>query len=141
MAGVARTKAALRIVADGLDPEVVTQTLGCAPSWQVKRGEPNPRAPRARASTGVWSLQSTIASDEQLEAHLLALLEQLPRPSAIRDLPDDWDAEFFVGLFMRDVNEGFSLSPDLLRQIGDAGLGLGFDIYGPLDDLSPEPGE
>lgn len=70
MPGIARTKASLRIVADSLDPEVVTRTLGCFPSWQVRRGEPNPRAPRATASTGVWSLESGLADDEPLEAHL-----------------------------------------------------------------------
>jgi hypothetical protein len=38
---------------------------------------------------------------------------------------------FFCGLFLDEMNEGISLSPDTLAAIGSRGLSSGLDIYGP----------
>jgi len=42
-----------------------------------------------------------------------------------------FEVDIFCGLFMGSSNEGLSLSPRTLSALGQCGIELGLDIYGP----------
>jgi hypothetical protein len=46
------------------------------------------------------------------------------------ELTTRFSADLFCGLFMREGNEGLSLSPETMQALGSRRLLLGLDIYG-----------
>ena len=136
MASLAKSTVGLRVSGEQLDPNDLVMLLKYRPSTaltttlkQVRRGT-GPDAPTQQ----IWSLgyQETDATD--LEAKLVALLGQLTDDlRAWAQLTSKYGADLFCGLFMDTSNEGFELSPQLLRTIADRGLKVGFDIYSSID--------
>ena len=52
-----------------------------------------------------------------------------------RRLADRFRVDVFCGFFMRDANEGISVSPLTLKRLGERGIELGLDIYAPSQKL------
>jgi hypothetical protein len=46
-------------------------------------------------------------------------------------LSSDFDADIYCGLFMQEECEGLGLSPRTLSRLGERGLVLNLEIYGP----------
>lgn len=51
-----------------------------------------------------------------------------------RELSAKYESDLFVGLFLKEFNEGFYVSPDCLAMLGERGVKLGLDIYGQGED-------
>jgi hypothetical protein len=132
---ILRSCASLRIFGDDLDPDEVTRALGAQPTGVARKGQRG-RLPSGReglASTGSWFLAGKIRSPGDLDADIRELLGRIePDPAVWRDVAARHRCDVFCGLWMEEDTEGVSLAPDVLRLLGERGLLLDLDIYGPL---------
>lgn len=131
MAEIHETHVALLISGDDLDPDEMTALLGQVPTSSHRKGDVISVTGRLGRS-GMWRLAADVSIPGALEAQIDDLLN-----SVTLDL-DRWRAikaryhiELFCGLFMKQTNEGLSLSPTLLARVAERGIELGFDIYDP----------
>jgi hypothetical protein len=131
---VDRFRITLRLSGDDLDPERISELLGCAPTRAHRKGLPIFGQEGARnAKTGQWHL--TIESrdgDEQgdLEDGIRALLERLPSDLDLwARLTNAYSADLFCGLFLQAENRGFGISAEISRLVAERHLNIGFDIY------------
>lgn len=138
MAQVAKSQAGLRIIGDDLIPDEVTELLGCPPTAAQFKGEELvvPKTGRVRiAKFGMWRLRATVCQPEDLDGQVSELLDQLSDdPDVWNNLASRFKMDLFVGFFLQDTNEGCVVSPETLHKLGQRGIALGLDIYGPPGD-------
>jgi Domain of unknown function (DUF4279) len=134
MAEIDRASASFRLFGDTLNPEVVSEQLGMAPSSAGAKGESRPsrkKSPPLRWRTGSWILESRLPQSSKLDEHLRDLLDRLEAHAAtIRGfVAQGYRADIFCGCFLDASNEGTLLQPDTIRLLGLLGVPLGLDIY------------
>ena len=146
MAHLHLSVATLRIVSDDLVPERITKLLGCEPTdsqtkGQIIRGH---KTGRERVTKiGMWRLKATDCEPEDLDKQVAELLGKLTQDLSIwASLSKQFAIDLFCGLFMEESNEGVEVSAETLMALGQRGIVLGLDIYGPIqeikgDDLCP----
>jgi hypothetical protein len=125
--------ASLRLFGDSLDPDEITRLLGCHLTESRRKGDviPDKRYHRV-ASTGSWRLDGALPDTTDIEEQLLGLLAAVTSDLKVwRRLTGEFDVDIFCGLFLDECNRGFSLSPQLSRMLGERGIEVGFDVYGP----------
>ena len=128
------TDASLRFFGDDLDPVELTASLGREPTVGVRKGGVWKTSRGAEKVARTGSRRLSVARrqpgnlDEQCDEILAALTDVL---SIWRNLTNRFQAELLWGLCMREGNEGVELSPDTLKDLGERGLSLDLDIYGP----------
>ena len=137
MAQIQRSLATLRIVGDNLDPTEITRLLGCAPDAAQTRGEEI--AARSGGSVriarkGMWRLSATDREPEDLDAQIRELLSKLTDDLTVwASIAERHRVDLFCGLFMREGNEGLSITPESLAALGLRRIELGLDIYDGRD--------
>lgn len=135
MAHLQRAVATLRVIGVDLVPENVSAMLGCRPTKAERAGEnvPTKSPGRSRvAKTGQWTLFATDTEPENLDAQVSELLGQLTQDLDVwRQLSQSFRVDLFCGWFMGGSNEGVVVSPQTLVALGERGIELGLDIYGP----------
>ncbi|MGI2031758.1 DUF4279 domain-containing protein [Rhizobium panacihumi] len=137
MPAVHQTIACLRFFGDDLDPDHVSKLLGAIPTTAYRKGAamPSSDGKKAVAETGSWQLEADEELSGELGEQISALLSGLSDDLSVwRDLSSQYDGDIFLGLFLGEANEGFTLDPTLLSAIGDRGLVLDFDIYASEED-------
>lgn len=136
MAHLARSVATLRIFGDDLLPEDVSSMLAGSPTRAERKGEViRTKAGERVASTGAWRLEASATEPEHLDAQVAELLGQLtPNLETWRALGERYRLDLFCGWFMKESNEGVSVSPATLLALGNRGIELGLDIYAPSQD-------
>lgn len=85
--------------------------------------------------TGAWILDGEVSESGDVDGQVSRLL-------ACVDLSlEQWGAlsarfesDIFCGWFMRDWNEGISVSPRTMRMLAERNITLSVDIYALLDD-------
>ncbi len=93
--------------------------------------------------TGSWRLKATDCEPENLDKQVAELLGKLTQDLSIwAFLSTQFAIDLFCGLFMEESNEGVEVSAETLMALGQRGIMLGLDIYGPIreikgDDLCP----
>ena len=86
-------------------------------------------------NSGSWRLRATERSPADIDGQVSELLARVTsNPDVWRKL-SRYRVDVFCGLFMDKSNEGFELSPDTMRQLSNQGIKIGFDIYGPRDEV------
>ena len=134
MAHLARSKASLRIFGDDLNPDEVSHLLGCVPTeaWtkgQVKVFESGRDVVR---KSGAWFLKATAAEPENLDRQVEELMAQMSSDLDIwSTITQKYEVDLFCGWFMEESNEGVSMSAHTLYLLGERGIELSLDIYGP----------
>ena len=130
MAAIARVRASLRVLGDGLEPDEVSALLGRPPTRQHRKGDKIEGRADAVEPTGAWILDSGLSEKVELEEHIEVLLGSLSNDS------DEWasltarfSASIHCGLFLDQYNEGFELSPRIAQALAERGLVAAFDIY------------
>lgn len=144
MAHLARSVASLRIFGDDLIPEEVTNLLGCAPTNSYPKGFVQVmRSGRELVrKTGGWFLDASPAEPENLDGQVTELLSQLTSDMSIwSGLAQRFTLDLFCGWFMGGSNEGVSVAPNTLRALGERGIELSLDIYGPDDEPASTPAQ
>lgn len=134
MAHLSKSMATLRVSGKDLQPGEITAWLGAAPTDSHAKGEQRESSPgRGRTpSSGLWSLSARATEPENLDAQVAELLAQLTPDLAVwRKLSEHYRIDLFCGWFMGGGNEGVSISPKTLLALGERGIELGVDIYGP----------
>lgn len=137
MGPLQRAVASLRIAGDDLDPDQVSAALGAVPTHGQARGqEISLKAGRTRiAQFGQWRLHATETEPEDLDGQVAELLGQLTNDLAVWSaLGHHYKIDLFCGWFMGGTNEGVTISAATLRALGERGIALGLDIYGPDTD-------
>ncbi len=137
MSDISRSIISIRLFGAKLDPEYLTQHLGCLPSSAAQKGEKlTKRGGKARIlKKGFWRLEyegsDTIILEGKIELLFGKLTDNL---DTWQEITKDLEvADIFCGLFIDRWNEGFALSPSIMKKISDRGLKINFDIYAPTN--------
>jgi len=135
MGHMQRSAATLRIVGDDLIPAEVSSLLGCAPTTAEHKGEVlfgKKTGSERIARIGTWRLESTNQEPENLDGQIEEILHKVTGEI------ETWNAltrrfriDLFCGLFMGNGNEGLAISPGALFALGQRGIELALDVYGP----------
>ena len=140
MAHLGMSAAALRIGGDDLDPTEITRLLGCPPTRAQTKGERIVGAETGHvrvAKTGMWRLVAPDSEPEDLDGQVAFLLNTLTDDLSVwKALRDRFEIDLFCGLFMTGSNEGATISAMTLRRLGERGIEIGLDIYGPIKSES-----
>jgi hypothetical protein len=138
MACIGKSAATLRISGDDLVPEDVSILLGSQPTTSYRKGDVKSMRSggELKRKTGSWSLQTADHEPENLDMQVAELLGGLTQNLDIWvALSQRFKLDLFCGLFMECTNEGLSLSPETLRQLGVRGIEIGLDIYAPIREV------
>jgi len=137
MANISRSTISIGLFGSELNPEKITQLLGCEPTSAAKTGEKiiKPNGKERIVKKGFWHLtygeSDEVILEEKFELLFARLTDNL---ESWREVTRNLDkAYIFCGLFIDNWNEGFSLSQSILKKISDRNLEVGFDIYSPTD--------
>jgi hypothetical protein len=134
MARMQKSVATLRITGDDLLPAEVSTLLSCTPTSAQRKGDVivGRTGVRRTARTGKWSLHSEEQEPENLDGQIEEILGKLTANTAVwQTLARKYRLDLFCGLFMGGGNEGLSISPTSLLSLGERGIELGLDVYGP----------
>lgn len=134
MAQMYKSVATLRIIGDDLVPTDVSRLLNCTPTTATKKGDVivGKSGLQRIARTGMWSLQSEDRQPENLDGQIEEILGKMTANMEIwQTLARRFRMDLFCGLFMSGGNEGLSISPTSLLSLGQRGIQLGLDVYGP----------
>jgi uncharacterized protein YjbJ (UPF0337 family) len=135
MAHLDRSVATIRIAGDDLKPAEISTLLGHAASKEQVKGEVlvGKVTGRSRtAKTGMWLLEATDATPEDLDGQIAELLGKLTGNLSVwAQIATKYEIDLFCGLFMKVSNEGLSISAASLKALGERGIELSLDIYGP----------
>ena len=122
-----------RISGVGLDSSAITATLGLEPSLTREVGDRRDEATRWEEAMWSYNGFSDPASEvtwPSLEDGLQFLLEKLwPARKALETYKQKYEMIFWCGCFQSDSNGSTSLSPDILAQLGEFGVGVFIDTY------------
>jgi len=120
---------------DSLDPDKITDRLGCEPTQKNSKGDVRvmPKSGREVVQkSGMWRLQARECEPEKIDAQVSEILGQLSSDLDVwQELASSYDIDLFCGLFMEQGNEGLEISPSTLQALGERGILLGLDIYDP----------
>ncbi|WP_414440146.1 DUF4279 domain-containing protein [Burkholderia sp. 22PA0106] len=135
MAHLHKSVASLRISGDDLVPTEISNLLGCLPTLCQLKGEPiiGKKSEQIRiARFGMWRLLAKPCEPEDLDGQIADILSQLTDDLEVwNGLAERYSIDLFCGLFMGSDNEGLLISPASLLLLGERGVKLGLDIYGP----------
>ncbi len=128
MAQLHESAATLRFRGDDLVPQEITKLLGVAPTLSYAKGEAFGQSNIRRS--GGWLLRAQRRVPEDLSGQVEEILDQLTDDLEVwAQLGRRFTIDLFCSLFMRESNEGLSLSSKALRALGERGIALGLDIY------------
>jgi hypothetical protein len=133
MATISETHASLRFSGDDLNPDELTALLGGMPSTCARKGDAIRFGTTGReriAKTGSWNVTVERREPGDLDAQIEELLSPLSSDLSIWRSLGKYRPDLFVGLFLRESNEGFEISAHSLSLLAERGILLGFDIYG-----------
>ncbi|MEO0365452.1 MAG: DUF4279 domain-containing protein [Pseudomonadota bacterium] len=138
MPQLSKSQATLRLIGDDLDPREVTERLGYSPSSHKTKGEIliAKRTGRERvARTGSWHLTSVTREPADLNGQVREILGPLSDDMAVwENFADRYKIDLFASFFLGLGNEGYAVSPSTLRMLGERGIQLSLDIYGPDEE-------
>jgi len=123
---------------DDLMPEEVSNLLGCEPTSGQYKGQElvAKKSGRTRiARFGLWRLNCEARFPEDLDGQISDLLDQLTADLTVwDDIASRFKIDLFVGLMMKERNEGCEVSEESIRRLGERGISLGLDIYADMND-------
>ena len=140
MAALHESAVTLRIGGDALKPEAVSKLLSCQPSIAFAKGDikPSKLRPIVRKS-GMWALKAKMRQPANLDAQISEIFGRLLTDLAVwATLSEEFDIDIFCGFWMRETDEGMTISAETMKILSDRGIRLGFSVYAPLPDQEAE---
>ena len=133
------THAGMRIYHDDLDPDRITGLLGIEPSQTQVKGLVHTRANGAEFTPpiGGWFLSTQgVIDSRDVRRHVDWILDKLAgKDETLTRLQDEGNRmDIFCYWLSANGHGGPTLSPAIMRRLGELELEIGFDIYGPYDD-------
>lgn len=139
MAHLERSVATLRIMGDELVPEEISRLLGAEPTSGHEKGHQAPSGPSGRTvtrSSSMWRLSAEETKPENLDCQVSELLGLVTSDLSVwSSIAARFRVDLFCGWLMGSGNEGVEISPETMVALGQRGIQLSIDIYGP-DALS-----
>lgn len=132
MAAMERSVATLRFFGDDLDPAEVTVLLGAEPTVAIRKGDEQLGSKTGTvriAKTGSRRMSATPREPEDLESQIAEILSALTADPAVWYKLARYEPDLFCGMFMGSSNDGVTLSPASLLELGRRGIQLNLDIY------------
>jgi hypothetical protein len=122
---------AIRVIGDSLRVTEVTSILGCEPTDAREKGQAVSTSHfTTSAPTGVWSVKR-LAHDGDLNSAIIDLLSEMTSDTQKwSNLASRFRVDLFCGVFMRSLNQGFSISPKSMNALSIREITLSFDLYG-----------
>lgn len=126
----------LRLFGDDLIPAEITKLLGALPTQARKKGEVvQDSRYDLEARTGSWLLKSALGGSTALSEQISSLLNQVTSDAKVwHQLTTRYSADLFCGIFLDEFNRDFDLPPQLVARLAKLGLGISFDLYGPVSE-------
>jgi hypothetical protein len=122
----------LWVQGDALDPDAVSQVLGCAPTRSKRKGEPilsDSGEVRRIARMGSWQFSYQPDPDATIAEAIQVLFAGLPGDRGVWEaLTSRFSAELVCELTLRCFNRGFALPPELLDLLAARRVTLSFDV-------------
>ncbi len=131
-----RATVSLRIFGQDLEPDELTQLLGCHPSEAHRAGDVvTTVSGRTRViRQGSWLLNTNESRRCEIAEQIADLLRQLTANLQVwQHITTQFQADIFCGLFLDGWNRGFTLPPEVMRQLSERQLAISCDIYTPAD--------
>jgi hypothetical protein len=131
--------AALQIIGDTLEPDEITQLLGCSPTDSYRKGEllRTPSGRELTAQSGQWTLNARESEPGNLNGQITEILDQLRGDFSAWDIiGKKFQARIYCGLFTREWNESIEISPGTLACLSSRGIELTLELYAgpaPMD--------
>lgn len=131
-----RCPAYLHITGDDLQPEEISELLGCSSTSAEVKGDKTTIPDTGIeyvAKTGSWMLTAwNDKNSPSLDVQIKQILAQLTDDLSIwDDLRRRYEISIFCGLFMDDPNQSLAISAKTISELGKRGIDFEFDIYGP----------
>lgn len=127
----------MRYFGDDLEPNSLTSALGKPPTKSTTKGEvtKNQKTGSVRvAKFGSWLYGVERREPGDLDGQIEELFGALTADLSVwRQLAEKYKPDLFVGLFMKESNEGIEVSARCLEILVTRGVSLSLDIYGPLE--------
>ncbi len=132
---ISETHVAVRFYGDDLDPDDLSKRLGAQPESAARKGDVTRSGNNERmAKTGRWIFRVERCEPGDLDGQIRELFRSLTSDlNTWRELAAKYDPDLFVGLFMKETNEGIEVSADCLGMLTDRGIALSLDVYAPLE--------
>ncbi|GKX32472.1 MAG: hypothetical protein MnENMB40S_00900 [Rhizobiaceae bacterium MnEN-MB40S] len=134
MARIFKTAASLKVVGDEVIPDQITRLLGKRPDIARLAGETfqTPSGADVISRKGHWSISVDRRTSGDLDLQIAELLSGTTQDLEVwTGLANECEVRVFCGLFLEEWNEGIRLSATSMKQLGERGIGLELDIYGP----------
>lgn len=126
----------LRITGEDLDHKRVSADLGIEPTQIRIRGQPRPGSKSVWRDT-MWEYEVRPSSGkdwDSLEQGLKKIaLRFQPQKEILRRYQQQFKVELFCGHFSSGFNGGPTLSPEILKQLGEFGVEVSLDTYSSAD--------
>jgi hypothetical protein len=129
-----KSAASIGFYGDDLDPAEITSALGAEPTVGVsKGGQWKTRSGTVHvAPTGSWRVKAERREPGDLDGQINDLLDGLSDDLvAWRSFAQRYRGRAFCGVFLGSGNEGLKLRSETLTRLGERGLLIDLDIYGP----------
>jgi hypothetical protein len=128
---------------DSLDPDEITLLMGQQPHRAFRKGQPRTR-PNGKAMPpariGTWMLKTELGADETLDEGIERFLKSLPADESMWiNLERRFQIELICDVRVRGANQGFWISPHVLKLLSDRQIELGVDIF-PYPDEEQDVG-
>lgn len=123
-----------RILGKDLDPSVITKELGLDPCQVRKAGT---RKGSKVYEQAMWAFDGNAEESEweTLEKGLAFVLDELwPQKSKIGSMKSKYELIWWCGHFQNSNDGGPTLSPELLKRLGEFGVPLFIDNYFSEDE-------
>jgi hypothetical protein len=118
----------------------VTRSLGVEPTRSHEAGERRTERDPRPWPKAMWSLDSGLPWERQLDEHLTALCDVLgPKREALRRLAEEeHQLDWFCFVEVQGGQGGIALGPDLLLRMAELPVALDLDIYVSSDARGPD---
>jgi hypothetical protein len=131
MAELDNTRVSIRFSGKDLDPKKLGEFLGFIESESTES-----TVKRLKSGRVLWSIRLQTNETLPLEKKVEALLGEFTKEiNTWKRATKYIKADIFCGLFLDEWNQGFSLTPLLMKELSDRNLEIGFDVYS-----QPTPG-
>ncbi len=131
---VALSQVSLRFFGDDLDPDEISSLLECEADTYCRKGSRFTQDGDP-LEYGYWGISSPKGSGESLSSLVADLLLRVSQDRSVwDDLNTKFSSDLLFGVFLNTVNEGLSLSENIISAIADRRLTINFDIYGHSED-------
>jgi len=134
VANPGRLVASITVVGESVDPDEISKLMGAPPDRSHRVGDlvSPKRSSAARRRSGLWSIstEGRLHESASLSDHIRDLLYRVTQNAEVwNTLAARHNTRVFVGWFMDRGNEGASIDPDILAELGRLSLVLDFDVY------------